>query len=529
MYLDHYHLKEKPFQISADPRFLWLGDKHKEALAILKYGIFDNRGFLLLSGDVGTGKTTLIHALLKSLGEDTLVAMVPDPGLSQMEFFHYISKAFGISKDFTTKEQFLGIFRQFLLLHETQSKKVLLIIDEAQRLTPELLEEVRLLSNIEKDYTKLLNIFFVGQNEFNDIILEQRNRPLRQRITINYNINPLEPSEVANYINFRLSVAGCRDELFSSQAIREIYRFSDGYPRLINIVCDHALLTGFVRGEKQISAQIARECADELKIRSFKFAKGRAPEGAGAPPAESPPAPLPAPVPAPPPVAPPAKAKPGLAVYAVIIALLCFIAGYLLYRDPIPVVVGPSGVPAAVGADATSPGPAAPLPAPANPPAVKVADGIAEEDISAPPRAAPEPAGREAAAAAPRGAGAVAGTANPIPAVVPADPVVVHFQIDSNELEPAALDRLETIPAVLQAHPGVSLDILGYADAIGNLHYNVKVSEFRANIVKTYLVGKGVDPARISTLGKGSADPVASNDTTEGRRRNRRVEIVFRR
>jgi general secretion pathway protein A len=524
MYLEHYHLKEKPFQISADPRFLWMGDKHKEALAILKYGIFDNRGFLLLSGDVGTGKTTLIHALLKSLGEDTLVAMVPDPGLTQMDFFHYISRAFGIPGDFTTKEQFLDLFRQFLLHHETLGKKVLLIIDEAQRLTPELLEEVRLLSNIEKDYTKLLNIFFVGQNEFNDIILEQRNRPLRQRITINYNIDPLEPFEVAEYISFRLSVAGCRDELFSSQAIREIYRFSDGYPRLINIVCDHALLTGFVRGEKQISAQIARECADELKIRSFKISKSRSADGSEAPP----PDPLPAPIPASPPASPPPKGKPGMAVYAIIIALLCFIAGYLLYRDPAPAVVGIAGTPEASDAAPEAPEPAAPLPAPANPPAAKVSGGIAEEDLSV-SHAATAPSDRKAAAAAPSAAVGASTAARPVTTEVPTEPVVVHFQIDSNELDPEALNRLESIPAVMQGYSDVGLDIFGYSDAIGNFHYNVKVSEFRANIVKTYLVGKGVDPARISTLGKGSADPVASNDTTEGRRRNRRVEIVFRR
>ena len=267
MYLEHFHLKEKPFQISADPRFLWLGSKHKEALAILKYGIFDNRGFLLLSGDVGTGKTTLIHALLRSLGADTLVAMVPDPGLSLMDFYSYIAKAFGITTPFDTKEHFLEIFKTFLLRSEKLQKKVLLIIDESQRLTSDLLEEIRLLSNIEKDYTKLLNIFFVGQNEFNSIILEQRNRPLRQRITINYNIEPLEKHEVMEYIRYRLAVAGCEAPLFSTEAVRDIYTFSEGYPRLINIVCDHALLTTFVQGAKQVDDATVRECAEELRIK----------------------------------------------------------------------------------------------------------------------------------------------------------------------------------------------------------------------------------------------------------------------
>lgn len=520
MYLEHFKLQEKPFQISADPRFLWLGDKHKEALAILKYGIFDNRGFLLLSGDVGTGKTTLINALLKSLGAETVVAMVPDPGLTQMDFFHYISKAFGIDRNFDTKEAFLDLFRTFLLQQETLGKKVLLIIDEAQRLTPELLEEIRLLSNIEKDYTKLLNIFFVGQNEFNDIILEQRNRPLRQRITINYNIDPLEAFEVAEYINFRLSVAGNREELFSSQAIREIYRFSDGYPRLINIICDHALLTAFVRGEQRITAQIARECADELKIRSFKMAKGGATEEAVAQPA------LPAAVPAtPPPPAPSARQRPGLTVYAVIIALLCFIAGYLLYQSPVPALREGADRPASDTAPSPPAEQTAGLPPAPRPAAAKSTGGIAEEDLT--PGSPKKAVAAGEVRAADSHARPDAATADP-PAV-PADPVVVHFQTDSNELDPDALKRLEAIPVVLQGHPQLHLDILGYTDAVGNFHYNLKVSEFRANIVKTYLVGKGVDPARITTLGKGSAEPVASNDTLEGRRRNRRVEIVFRR
>jgi len=268
MYLEHFGLKAKPFQISADPKFLWMGSKHKEALAILKYGIFDNRGFLLLSGDVGTGKTTLIHALTQDIGSDTVVATVPDPGLSLMDFYRYIAKSFGIKEPFETKQQFLEVFETFLLRNESMHKKVLLIIDEAQRLTSDLLEEIRLLSNIEKDYTKLLNIFFVGQNEFNDIILKQKNRPLRQRITINYNIDPLEQHEVMEYINFRLSVAGCDEPLFTGDAVREVFAFSEGYPRLINIVCDHALLTGFVQGVARITGSIVSECAEELRIHS---------------------------------------------------------------------------------------------------------------------------------------------------------------------------------------------------------------------------------------------------------------------
>ena len=201
MYLSFYNLKTKPFQISTDPKFLWLGEKHKEALATLKYGIMDNRGFLLLTGDVGTGKTTLINALVNSLEDNTIVATVPDPDLEKLDFFNFIANAFKIKKMFHSKGTFIIYMSHFLHNAYNNNKKVLLIIDEAQRLNPNFLEEIRTLSNIEKQNTKLINIFFVGQNEFNDILMETRNRALRQRITINYNLDPLTKNETGEYIS----------------------------------------------------------------------------------------------------------------------------------------------------------------------------------------------------------------------------------------------------------------------------------------------------------------------------------------
>ena len=170
MYTSFYKLKIKPFQLSSDPDFMWLGKQHKEALATLKYGILHNQGFLLLTGDVGTGKTTLIHALIQSLTHDIICTSVPDPSLSKLDFFNYIAASFGIEQEFSSKGTFLVQFRKFLLDAYDNKKKVLLIIDESQLLTQELLEEIRLLSNIEKTNTKLINIFFIGQNELIKII-----------------------------------------------------------------------------------------------------------------------------------------------------------------------------------------------------------------------------------------------------------------------------------------------------------------------------------------------------------------------
>ena len=273
MYQEHYNLNRKPFQITTDPSFLWLGEKHKEALAFLKYGILDNKGFLLLTGDIGTGKTTLINALVESLGKDVIVATVYDPSLEPIEFYSFIAKVFKLPAKFTGKGEFIIYFKKFLFAAHDHNKKVLLIVDESQRIDQVLLEEIRNLSNIEKEYTKLINIFFVGQNEFNNIILENQNRAIRQRITLNYNLKPLDQEETAEYISHRLSVSGTQAQLFSDKAIHEIYAFSKGYPRLINIICDHAMLSGYVKDTRTITAEIVSECADELRIERKKIAR----------------------------------------------------------------------------------------------------------------------------------------------------------------------------------------------------------------------------------------------------------------
>ena len=266
MYTSFYNLELKPFQINSDPAFMWTGEKHKEALAILKYGILDNKGLLLLTGDVGTGKTTLINALIQSLSNDVICTSVPDPNLKLIDFINYIAFAFGIETVFKTKGHFVIQFRKFLLDAYQKGKKVLLIIDESQLLTDELLEQIRLLSNIDLADTKLLNIFFVGQNEFNEILAKKNNRAVRQRLTLNYNIDPLTLSETNEYIKYRLKVAGTTSEIFSRRAVQKIHLHTKGFPRRINIICDHCLLSGYVNEKTKITASIVNECAQELKI-----------------------------------------------------------------------------------------------------------------------------------------------------------------------------------------------------------------------------------------------------------------------
>ncbi len=266
MYLSHYKFNEKPFQITADPKFIWLGEKHAEALASFQYGLQDNKGILLLTGDVGTGKTALINAFLTKIDDNVIAVKIPDPGIDPLDFYNILSNEFNLNRKFITKGDFLNHLTPYLHKINRQNKIIILIIDEAQNISNELLEEIRLLSNIELADTKLINIFIVGQNELDQIVDQNRNRGLKQRISIRYHLEPLNASETHQYIRHRLRVAGSEKDIFSSKAMSDIHFFSAGFPRLINSICDLALLTGYSRGEIKINEKIIKECAQDLKL-----------------------------------------------------------------------------------------------------------------------------------------------------------------------------------------------------------------------------------------------------------------------
>jgi type II secretory pathway predicted ATPase ExeA len=266
MYEAFYGLKKKPFQITSDPGFLWMGPKHREALSTLKYGVMENKGFLLLTGDVGTGKTTLINRLVEDIQGKAYTAKIPDPGLSKYDFYRMVSRYFGLPIEVRTKSDFLEPFSRFLNDAHKEKKSVLLLIDEAQRLKHDLMEEIRLLSNLERQDAKLLNIFFVGQNEFNSILLQPENRALMRRITITYNLDPLDPTETSAYIRHRLKTAGAGYEIFSSAAMEEVYAFSSGFPRQINIICDLAMFFAFQVARRTISRKIVSQCRERISF-----------------------------------------------------------------------------------------------------------------------------------------------------------------------------------------------------------------------------------------------------------------------
>ena len=269
MYRNFYNLNEKPFDLTPTPRFLYLGESHKEALALLTYGVVERKGFILLTGEVGTGKTTMVHALLSNLDDSVQYISISNPLLSQEEFIDYLSfSAFKNRAHFKSKTAFLFEFEEFLRKCLNQQKNVILIIDEAHRLSFELLEEIRLLSNLELADEKLINIFLIGQPELNENLSDPRCRALLQRISSRYHIPPLGLKDVGAYMANRLKIAGAKEggEIFSKNAIKAIHQYSGGYPRMINILADNALLLGYSKEKRKITAGIIKQCSDDLNL-----------------------------------------------------------------------------------------------------------------------------------------------------------------------------------------------------------------------------------------------------------------------
>lgn len=266
MYERFFGLKEKPFNVTADPAFLFFSHRHKEAFSHLIYGIKERKGFLEITGDIGTGKTTLCKALLNSLDKNIKTALVLNPDLTKTQLLKMILQDLGIAVERNSGISLLTKLNEFLIQQLAQGNNVVLIIDEAQNLKASLLEQIRLLSNLETEKEKLLQIVLVGQPELREKLKLPALRQLRQRISVRYHILPLKKDEIETYIRHRLSVAGSATAVnFSNGAIEEIYRYSQGIPRMINILCDKALLCAFVRETKKINSEMIRQCISELE------------------------------------------------------------------------------------------------------------------------------------------------------------------------------------------------------------------------------------------------------------------------
>jgi general secretion pathway protein A len=267
MYTKYYGLTYKPFDLIPDPGMVFLSEVHQEALAILRYGVIDRKGFLLLTGDVGTGKTTLLQKLINSLETQVHVCFIANPTLSEADFYHYLAAEYNLEDYDGNKAKFIINFASFLKNCREHNERVLLIIDEAHVLPQQLFEEIRLLSNQKYEEYGILSIFLVGQPELNDRLGTDRLLPLRQRIGIRFHLNPFSRDETADYINYRLRKAGAqRLDLFSKDALQIIHDESKGVPRLINIICDQAFLSGFAESKTQIDSETIEDTVQELHI-----------------------------------------------------------------------------------------------------------------------------------------------------------------------------------------------------------------------------------------------------------------------
>ncbi len=268
MYTSFFGLNEKPFAITPDPRYLFMSERHGEALAHLVYGVTESGGFMQLTGEVGTGKTTLVRTLLQNkLPTNADVAVVLNPRLSVIEFLETICEELGIlaPENRGSVKALVDSLNQQLLKAHAEGRRVILVVDEAQNLSRDVLEQVRLLTNLETSKQKLLQIILIGQPELRDLLAREDLRQLAQRITGRYHLEPLSRDETAQYIEHRLRVAGALGEVFDSSAKREVFRLTQGVPRLINVICDRALLGAYSKETRRVNRRLVRRAAAEIK------------------------------------------------------------------------------------------------------------------------------------------------------------------------------------------------------------------------------------------------------------------------
>jgi general secretion pathway protein A len=273
MYSSFFGLNEKPFSITPDPRYLFLSERHAEALAHLVYGVNEAGGFIQLTGEVGTGKTTVVRSLLAQAPKHAEIALILNPRMTPAEFLLAICEELGIPvapASAGSLKDLVDLLSRHLLKAHAAGKRIVLVVDEAQNLSPEVLEQVRLLTNLETETQKLLQIILIGQPELRELLARVDLRQLAQRITGRYHLDPLSGDEAAAYVRHRLRVAGATREIFTGGALREIQRLSGGVPRLINIICDRALLGAFTEDRHVAGASVVRRAAGEVFGKSIQ-------------------------------------------------------------------------------------------------------------------------------------------------------------------------------------------------------------------------------------------------------------------
>lgn len=265
VYQDFFGFSEKPFDLTPDPKYLYLSPKHKEVLAHLVYGLQENNGFLKIVGEVGTGKTMICRSFLRELRTDFNIAYIFNPAINELELLQTINSELGLPGKSKSKKKLIDVLNAFLLEERAKGHRVVVIIDEAQDLAPNVMEQLRLLSNLETDTEKLIQIVLIGQPELNNVLAKENLRQLRQRITIQWELLPLNFEETRGYIQHRLNVALGKGKVrFSRPAVQTVYRYSRGTPRMINVICDRTLLIAFTEGTKRIDPKIVKTAVRDI-------------------------------------------------------------------------------------------------------------------------------------------------------------------------------------------------------------------------------------------------------------------------
>jgi len=575
MYLDYYGLEKQPFSISPDPSFLWFGPKHQEAYAQLRYGILEEKGFLCLTGEVGTGKTVLIRNLINTIEVPTIIISVPDPDMKPFEFFRYVAKEIKLTGKFRSKADFLMQFKSHVDDAFGTNTRVLMILDEAQRLNLALLEQVRLLSNIASTSKRQLNIFLVGQKELEDLLQDERARATRQRIVVRHKLEPLAIGEVTTYMYHRMQVAGADRVIFMPDAIEAIAIKTNGIPRAINVICDQALLLGFKENTPIINTDIVNRCPalkelpqstdEENQIKSppeHTFKSEDLDQGATT--ADTPQ------------TIKLLKFRQAIVAFLTVTTLLAGFGAFqhfFLKGDTSDRQIKPKTTPtlfkeqparlkrpATTGAGkARSTSDTNTAIRPQRPEDVsgkkelsgveenrktaaasetetqtalvqdRIADGGQEKPLLRGYGRGDE-AGRETGTvSAPVGdAAAVVRIPDRVARSQKKSPrLILYFKFDSTDLSAKSANDLQRFISDISLDSDATFMVAGYTDYSGDYWYNKKLSQRRANVVRDLLIAGGVNRANIHSMGMGSDDPQAGRDPNYDPRKSRRVEVVL--
>jgi general secretion pathway protein A len=485
LYTAYFGLREKPFELQPDPRFLYFSEDHKEAFAHLRYGVQERLGFVVITGDVGTGKTTLLNALLEELGPEVKRVYLADPGSNPDDLFYLITHTLDLPVRKSTKGEVLVALNDLMTQRLAEDERILLIIDEAQRLSPDMLEEIRLLSNIETPRRRLFQIFLVGQQELNKKLITPELRQLRQRIGVKYNLRPLGSADTGAYITHRLQVAGLQQRhfrgyrLFAPDSVKAIYKHTRGYPRSINVVCESALVTAYAQDLKQITKQVISEVVRDMEMSYAMGAQRR--------------------------IFTPVRIAAG-ALLIILLAATAYFGGHIVHVPP--------GSTTRPTADVTS---KLESPTPQDVRSTNNENTIETNALSTVP-SPPDPAVSQPAS-----------TALTQSEQITTIEDEVFFAFGSSAITARAA---ETLRHVLEASRGLSdihVTIEGYSDNIGDEQANRVMSRRRAESVKRWFLNHTeLAESAFSVRGLGSDNPKYPNDTRENRSKNRRVAITLK-